>query len=144
LKTEVVLLEGPDELGVAQEIEKHMALKAAKLRVIRLSGPLADAAAVLEQCRMYVGSDSGLAHLSAAVGTAPVTIFAPADPDRVAPYGYRHLVVRPNKSCSPCAMYPFEATLPRVRCSPPMCVSEVGVEEVLAAAERAGERVVAG
>jgi len=130
---EVVVLEGPDELGVAEEIEKHLG---SKLKVIRLCGALADAAAVLERCRFYVGSDSGLGHLAAAVGTAPVTIFAPADPDRVCPFGYRHLVVRPNKSCSPCLMYPFDATEPKVKCCEPMCVSEIAVEDVLRAAEK--------
>lgn len=131
--SEVVVLEGPDELGVAEEIEKHLGWK---LKAIRLCGALADAGAVLERCRFYVGSDSGLGHLAAAVGTAPVTIFAPADPDRVCPFGYRHLVVRPNKACSPCAMYPFGATEPKVKCREPMCVGEVKVEEVLQAAER--------
>jgi heptosyltransferase-2 len=134
---EVVVLEGPDELGVAEEIEKHLG---AKLMVIRLCGALADAAGVLERCRFYVGSDSGLGHLAAAVGTAPVTIFAPADPDRVCPFGYRQLVVRPNKACSPCLMYPFAATVPKVRCREPMCVAEVTVDEVLAAAARAREQ----
>jgi ADP-heptose:LPS heptosyltransferase len=131
---EVVVLEGPDELGVVEEIEKHLG---EKLKVIRLCAHLADAGAVLERCRFYVGSDSGLGHMAAAVGTAPVTIFAPADPDRVCPFGYRHLVVRPNKSCSPCAMYPFEAVQPKVKCCEPMCVGEVTVEEVLEAAGKA-------
>jgi ADP-heptose:LPS heptosyltransferase len=131
---EVVVLEGPDELGVAEEIEKHLG---AKLKVIRLCGALADGGAVLERCRFYVGSDSGLGHLAAAVGTAPVTIFAPADPDRVCPFGYRQLVVRPNKACSPCLMYPFGAVRPKVKCSEPMCVGEVTVEAVLRAAEKA-------
>jgi ADP-heptose:LPS heptosyltransferase len=125
---EVVVLEGPDELGVAEEIEKYLG---SKLRVIRLAGQLADAAGVLEKCKFYVGSDSGLGHLSAAVGTAPITIFAPADPDRVCPFGYRHLVVRPKKDCSPCLMYPFGATVPKVKCREPMCVGEVGVADVM-------------
>jgi len=125
---EVVVLEGPDELGVAEEIEKFLG---GKWKVIRLCGALADAAGVLEKCRFYVGSDSGLGHLAGAVGTPPVTIFAPADPDRVCPFGYRHLVVKPNKSCSPCLMYPFEATRPKIKCREPMCVGEVSVEQVM-------------
>jgi len=136
---EVVVLEGPDELGVAEEIEKHLG---SKLKVIRLCGALADAAAVLERCRFYVGSDSGLGHLAAAVGTAPVTIFAPADPDRVCPFGYRHLVVRPSKSCSPCLLYPFAATRPKIKCSSPACVAEVSVQQVLEAAEKAAANLI--
>src|SRR6185436_18727729 len=64
----VVLVEGPDEAGVADEIARR--------------------------AKLYVGSDSGLAHLAAAVGTPAVTLFAPADPDRVCPYGNRQLVVK--------------------------------------------------
>jgi len=137
--SEVAVLEGPDELGVAEEIEKHLG---SKLKVIRLCGALADAAAVLEHCRFYVGSDSGLGHLAAAVGTAPVTIFAPADPDRVCPFGYRHLVVQPSKACSPCLLYPFAATRPRIRCCLPMCVGEVSVQQVLEAAEKAAGNLI--
>jgi ADP-heptose:LPS heptosyltransferase len=124
-----VLLEGPDEAGVADEILKHVF--GAKPRVLRLRGPLGDAAAVLERASLYVGSDSGLAHLAAAVGTPPITIFAPADPDRVCPFGYRHLVVQPIKSCVPCFQYPWQTPYPKMCCREPMCVTEVTVQQIL-------------
>jgi ADP-heptose:LPS heptosyltransferase len=133
----VVLLEGPDEAGVADEILRYA--KGERPRVLKLSGPLGDAAAVLERASLYVGSDSGLAHLAASVGTAPVTIFAPADPDRVCPFGYRHLVVKPNKSCSPCFLYPWKTPYPKMCCSEPMCVTEITVAAVGEAIERAME-----
>jgi ADP-heptose:LPS heptosyltransferase len=125
----VVLLEGPDEAGVADEILKRVI--GGKPRVLRLRGPLGDAAAVLERASLYVGSDSGLAHLAASVQTPPVTIFAPADPDRVCPFGYRHLVVQPNKSCTPCFQYPWKTPYPKMCCREPMCVTEVTVEQVM-------------
>jgi ADP-heptose:LPS heptosyltransferase len=125
----VVLLEGPDEAGVADEILQHAAEP--KPRVLRLKGPLGDAAAVLERASVYIGSDSGLAHLAASVGTPPVTIFAPADPDRVSPFGYRHLVVQPAKSCVPCFEYPWTTPYPKMCCQAPMCVTEVSVGQVV-------------
>ena len=73
LDVPVVLLEGPDEGGVADEIN---AAAARPSPVVKLAGPLAEAAAVLSACRLYVGNDSGLGHLAAAVGTPPVTLFA--------------------------------------------------------------------
>lgn len=139
----IVLLEGPDEAGVAAEI-----LEACRARgessgtvpmALHLHGPLGDAAAVLERAELYIGSDSGLAHLAAAVGTRAVTIFAPADPDRVCPFGCRELVVRPQKSCSPCFQYPWDSPYPKLRCREPMCVNEVSVEQVLSAVQRAIE-----
>src|SRR5688572_28071231 len=69
----VVIIEGPDERGVGRQIA---AAARSRPPVIELSGPLARSAALLELAGLYVGNDSGLAHIAAAVGTPPVTIFA--------------------------------------------------------------------
>lgn len=133
----VVLLEGPDEAGVANEVAAHH--PEGPLKIVRLTGPLAHAAALLERSEFYAGTDSGLAHLAAAVGTPPVTLFAPADPERVCPYRYRHLVVQPRKDCCPCFQYPWQSTKPKMSCRTPMCITEIRREDVLAAVERAVE-----
>jgi ADP-heptose:LPS heptosyltransferase len=133
----VVLLEGPDEAGVGEEILRECDDDLTGVSVVRLTGPLGDAAAVLERAQLYMGSDSGLAHLASAVGTKAVTIFAPSDPDRVCPFGYRDLVVRVNKGCSPCFHYPWKTPYPKLLCREPYCVSEVRVEDVLDAVRRA-------
>jgi ADP-heptose:LPS heptosyltransferase len=134
----VVLLEGPDEAGVAAEIAAQYHTRAQSpqmaicgLHVIKLNGSLGDAAAILDRAELYVGTDSGLAHLAAAVGTRAMTLFAPADPDRVCPFGQRDLVVQPTVPCAPCFMYPWEATHPKLRCCEPFCVDKIEVEPVL-------------
>jgi ADP-heptose:LPS heptosyltransferase len=128
-KSPIVLLEGPDEAGVADEILTTS--PGAHASVMKLTGPLGEAAAVLERAALYVGSDSGLAHLAAAVGTKAVTIFGPADPDRVSPFGHRDLVVQALKSCGPCFLYPWDTPYPKIRCKPPYCVESVTVEAVM-------------
>jgi ADP-heptose:LPS heptosyltransferase len=131
----VIVVEGPDEAGVADEIVG--ATGAA--RVIKLAGPLGEAAALLERAELYVGTDSGLAHLAAAVGTPAVTIFAPADPDRVCPYGYRDLVVQPPPPCDkPSFLYPWESSYPKLRGAHEdhRCVDRVTVESVMATVRR--------
>ena len=60
-----------------------------------------------------------------------MTIFAPADPERVCPFGQRDLVVKPDKPCSPCFMYPWQTPYPQMRCTPPFCIEEVTVEQVM-------------
>jgi len=132
----IALLEGPDEVGVAAEIMKRLVEKpgpgpAHDVAVIRLTGALGAAAGVLKRAALYVGSDSGLAHLAAAVGTRAVTLFAPADPKRVCPSGNQDLVVTPGRPCSPCFLYPWESTRPKMRCRPPYCIEDVSVEIVL-------------
>jgi ADP-heptose:LPS heptosyltransferase len=137
----IVLLEGPDEAGVGEEISRH--LGDTRLRLVRLGGSLGVAAAVLEKSALYAGSDSGLAHLAAAVGKPAVTIFAPADPERVCPFGCRDLVVQaPSRGqhCSPCLEYPWNSAHPKVRCREPYCVRDVSVEAVLDAVKRAAQR----
>ena len=129
----VVVVEGPDETGVAADIVGVPA----RARMIRLDGPLGEAAALMERAELYVGTDSGLAHLAAAVGTPAVTIFAPADPDRVCPYGYRDLVVQPPPPCGPCFLYPWEAAYPKMRChADHRCIERVTVESVMSAVHR--------
>ncbi len=146
LPYEIVLLEGPDEAGVADEIRsasraQSPAMAIAGLFVLKLTGGLGDAGAILERAAIYVGTDSGLAHLAAAVGTRAVTIFAPADPERVCPFGNRDLVVKPDKPCSPCFMYPWETPYPKMKCSAPFCITEVTVEQVMAKVRLATKRI---
>ena len=43
--------------------------------------------------RVYIGNDSGITHLAAAVGTPVVAIFGPTDPAVWAPRGERVAVV---------------------------------------------------
>ena len=132
-----VVLEGPDEAGVAGEIARHAGRESGDLPTIRLAGPLAEAAAVLSACRLYVGNDSGLGHLAAAVETPPVTLFGPARPDELCPVGFRHLVVQTPAPCAPCFRYPTRSVTPRVACRPPYCVNQITVEAVMAAVRRA-------
>jgi ADP-heptose:LPS heptosyltransferase len=59
-------------------------------------------AAMLCLCDLYVGNDSGLTHLSAALGAKTIAIFGPTDPLRWAPRGERVKVLSLNLSCAPC------------------------------------------
>ncbi|MGB7158624.1 MAG: glycosyltransferase family 9 protein [Tepidisphaeraceae bacterium] len=141
----VVLLEGPSEQGVSTKITGHLdpahldpaVANGGGVTTCHLRGSLGDAAAVLERATLYVGSDSGLAHLAAAVGTRAVTLFAPADPDRVSPFGNREFVVKAPQSCDPCFLYPWDATYPTVRCHEPYCIDSIKLDEVLKTVRRA-------
>ena len=69
-----------------------------------------------------------------------MTIFAPADPDGVCPFGNRDLVVKPDKPCSPCFMYPWIDYL-KMKCSAPFRITEVTVEQVMAKVRLATKRI---
>ena len=71
-----------------------------------------------------------------------MTIFAPADPERVCPFGNRDLVVKPDKPCSPCFMYPWETPYPKMKCSAPFCITEVTVGQVMEKVRLAMQRSI--
>lgn len=132
VKLPVVLVEGPDEAGVTQQIMGWIENpKTVDVRLLKLNGPLGEAAALLSNALAYVGTDSGLAHLAAAVGVPAVTLFAPADPDRVSPFGNRSLVVQATTMCTPCMQYPWKSCKPKINCAPPYCIETIMVEHVM-------------
>jgi heptosyltransferase-2 len=63
---------------------------------------IADLPALLSQCQMFVGNDSGAMHVAAAVGLPVVAIFGPTDPHGTAPITPRCTVVQEKPYCSPC------------------------------------------
>src|SRR4029077_16046934 len=64
---------------------------------------LAELAALIERANVFVGADSGPAHLAAAVGPRAVVLSTgPNRPQQWRPYGPRVTVVRHLVACSPC------------------------------------------
>ncbi|MFL6540624.1 MAG: glycosyltransferase family 9 protein [Chthoniobacterales bacterium] len=59
--------------------------------------PLPHLAAVLERCAVFLGHDSGISHIAAAVGTPSILLFGPTDPQIWAPTNNNVRVIRaPN------------------------------------------------
>jgi len=69
-------------------------------------------AAIIEQCDVFVGNDSGLMHIAAAVDTPTVAIFGLTNHKAWGPYTpatpQRSMVVRQTLSCMPCCYRDYE------------------------------------
>ena len=63
---------------------------------------VADLPALLSQCHLFIGNDSGAMHVAAAVGLPVVAVFGPTDPLGTAPVTPRCTVVQEKPYCSPC------------------------------------------
>jgi len=63
---------------------------------------IADLAALLSQCHLFIGNDSGAMHVAAAVGLPVVALFGPTDPFGTAPVTPRCSIVQQKPYCSPC------------------------------------------
>lgn len=83
----VVWLAGPAE---GEMLPYLGPLTQAQGQLLLANRPLARVARVLSRCRLYIGNDSGLTHLAAAVaGPEVLALFGPTDPRVWAPLGRR-------------------------------------------------------
>jgi heptosyltransferase-1 len=96
---EIILMGGKDDIAFAGEIERRV-----EARVFNWTGrtSLRQAIGILSRAELSVGPDSGLMHLSAAVGTPVVSLWGPTDPIRTGPFGYGELIVQGQAVCAPC------------------------------------------
>ena len=63
---------------------------------------IADLPALLSQCHLFIGNDSGAMHVAAAVGLPVVAVFGPTDPLGTAPVTPHCTIVQEEPYCSPC------------------------------------------
>jgi len=64
--------------------------------------PIADLPALLSQCSLFIGNDSGAMHVAAAVGLPVVAVFGPTDPNGTMPVTPKCTVLQEKPYCSPC------------------------------------------
>jgi len=99
----IILIGGPGEEEIVATVAERM-----DTRALNLAGraSLGGLAALLARLDLFIGNDSGPAHLAEAVGAPTVRLFGPADVDRWAPLDRtRHVVVRHPVACSPCGYW---------------------------------------
>ncbi|HEV2149062.1 MAG TPA: glycosyltransferase family 9 protein, partial [Longimicrobiaceae bacterium] len=97
---------------------------------------LTQAAAVLDHCAASVCNDSGLMHLSAAVGAPTVALYGMTDPEVTWCHGPEHRVVR-RLDCRPCYSIAPEVL---AACPHKRCLTDLPVQAVVAAVVELAER----
>lgn len=109
------------------------ACRAAGVPVLSCQGglALAETAAVIRRARLFVGTDSGLAHLAIALGRPTVVLFGPSDAVKWGVDDERHATVRADLGCAPCFIFGYHKP-----CRHVACMRQIGVEAVMAACRR--------
>jgi lipopolysaccharide heptosyltransferase II len=122
-------------LGAASDRENATAvIKNMKNKPVDLVGQLdlGEVAALCRHCTLYIGNDTGVTHLAAAVGTPVIAIFGPTSPDVYKPFGRSVETVWKRQDCSPCFHFgAFDR-----ECSDHRCIEAVTVEDVWRVVER--------
>jgi heptosyltransferase-2 len=63
---------------------------------------LEEAIALINHCHLFVTNDSGLMHVSAALGVPTLAVFGSTDPIATGPRGPKTAVLMHDTDCSPC------------------------------------------
>ncbi len=87
----ILLITGEADLPISRE------MRAFRLppHAIRLELPtLGELVAALSSCQLFLGHDSGVTHLAAALGLPTIALFGPTDPSIWAPLGTRVIVLQ--------------------------------------------------
>jgi ADP-heptose:LPS heptosyltransferase len=125
-QSRVILLGGLDDFRLGEQITRTLGAK-----VVNLAGRLTvlESAEFLRRCILYVGNDTGVMHLAAAVGIPCVAIFSTRDhPGLWDPYGRNHVVLRKEPPCAGCLLevcVDHDTT----------CLKQIGTDEVLEAVQ---------
>jgi lipopolysaccharide heptosyltransferase II len=115
------------EAGIAAELKRSSTVSIVSLTNLSLP----DVTALAARARVFVGNDSGIAHIAAAVETPAVVIFGSSNVDHWRPWSKAPaVVVREELECQPCHGYFCE------KFAQPECIKRVPVEKVLAAMDR--------
>lgn len=118
----LLIIQGPADEEVVGEVLRglngvpHLVLR--HLPLIRLG-------ALLRNTSLFIGNDSGISHLAAALGVPTVAIFGPTDPLVWAPRGEKALWLQGRVDCSPCDWQR------RQGCDRQRCLEGVEVEDLL-------------
>ena len=88
----VAVIVGPGEDAVTEQF--RALIPGLNMVAVADQPDLLRVAAILKRCRLFIGNDSGIAHLAAAVGTPTLALFGPTDPGQYAPRGPHVRVAR--------------------------------------------------
>ncbi len=129
LGSKILIVLGPAEGPEAQEAFEGMRstefILVKGLRLLQL-------ASVMEGCWFFIGNDSGISHMAAALGLPTIVIFGPTDQSVWSPRGEKTFVVQRGVHCSPCPQERF------FQCKDIECLKGIEMGEVLEGLEKIG------
>ncbi|MGH9930623.1 MAG: glycosyltransferase family 9 protein [Pyrinomonadaceae bacterium] len=123
----VVAITAPNQRAIIYEMNRNIAAPVEAFTDLSLP----EITALLARARLFVGNDSGIAHIAAAVGAPSVVIFGSSNTAHWRPWAKAPAeVVLEEMECQPCHGYFCE------KFDEPECIKRVPVERVVATVER--------
>ncbi len=132
----LLLLGGPEEIELRNHVRAELR-SGVPCEILSGNDDLLLTAAIIGECDLFIGNDSGLMHLAAAVNTPTIGIFGMSNPCAWAPFmpaaPSRARTVYRDLACRPCNSVGLHGGDQR-GCDTRDCLTGLSVEEVVAVA----------
>ena len=123
----IAVIEGPADRAQAETLSASLK-GSSTVKIGKL--PLRTLAVLLKRGKCFIGNDSGITHLAAAVGTPSIALFGPTDPGVWGPRGENVSIIRGETDCSPCTPETLRG------CTRQRCLENIKVETVSDAVQK--------
>jgi ADP-heptose:LPS heptosyltransferase len=126
-QADILVMGGEDDLAFSQDVVDGL-----ECPVVNLVGKLSlrQMAALMKDCGLFIGCDSGSTHVAAASGIPVLSLFSAANEVEVwRPWGEKVRVLTRHPVCSPCRSHEC------IRKDDYFCMAEIGPEEVVVEAK---------
>jgi len=122
----VALVGGAGDGETARALADRLRRRGVDVANVAGERPLRATAAILRDARLFLGADSGLAHLAAALDTPTVVLFGPSDARKWGVQRPGHAVVQGRLPCAPCFIFGYHKP-----CRTIDCMAQISPDEVI-------------
>jgi ADP-heptose:LPS heptosyltransferase len=113
------------EREYAMMLKHEFLAKDIKSTVVNGEYSLTDTAKLISNADLFIGSDSGLSHLSVLLNTPSITLFGPSDAKKWGVQNEKHICIFSKRTCAPCFIFGYQNP-----CKSRECMLDITVEEV--------------
>ncbi len=113
------------EREYAMMLKHEFLAKDIKSTVVNGEYSLTDTAELINNADIFIGSDSGLSHLSVLLDTPSITLFGPSDAKKWGVQNEKHISIFSKRTCAPCFIFGYQNP-----CKSRECMLDITVEEV--------------
>ncbi|MCE7912780.1 MAG: hypothetical protein DCC43_13795 [Candidatus Brocadia sp.] len=121
LQAHAIIVSGPADQGIPERLKGQVGDDFTVADQL----PLSKLASVIKRCNLFIGNDSGVTHLAAALGIHTIALFGPTDPKVWGPRGKLVKILYQKVSCSPCRAET------RKDCITQRCLENIQIEDVM-------------
>ncbi|MDA3798882.1 MAG: glycosyltransferase family 9 protein [Kiritimatiellae bacterium] len=126
----IMVVGSQDERQYAVYLRDDLEAKNIDIKVFNGEFSLRETALLINRAELFIGSDSGLAHLAVLLNIPSITLFGPSDAKKWGIQSDRHKCIFSQRTCAPCFIFGYQNP-----CQSKACMQDIPVDEVFDAVQ---------